>query len=91
MSNEQAQMDAKSRVTCMSSRFGEMWVTLPCNEVGDFKTRRGLHMKLVMEQLQDAITEDGHEDVAKEIGMAVLGLIEAAQREEKNVMEQGSR
>lgn len=71
-----------SRTLRMSTPYGTLFITSPCMTTDDFKTRRGIHFDLCMEDLQDTLTGFGPDAAALQIGQAVLGLIDAAQVEE---------
>jgi hypothetical protein len=63
-------------------------VTRACTQ-GDFKTHRGVHLNLQMEDLEDAVTERGRDAVIQEIGLIVCALLDTAVKEEKNAGDQG--
>ncbi len=69
-------------VLVSTSPYGTISVTRPCLMSADFKTHRGLHFDLRMEDLQDAMVMRGQSAVVSEIGELVLHLIGAAEIEE---------
>lgn len=54
---------------------------------GDFKLHRGVYLNVRVEDLQDGIAKDGHEAVAREVGLLVMSLVDVVGRDEAKTAE----